>query len=764
MSETPTEDRGDAVPAVTDAGLVVTAFPWQITPPEDVLVVVVKGTFDLVPDAPAVARAESDLPEDDLFEGDTFEGALLQSSDFAVMKPEVDVLVRGTAYAPSKGATAMQVAVRVKGAHGAVDRAIAVFGDRTWGGAGVARVPSAPAPFESIPLGYGRAFGGPGYEKNPNGVGAGAAPSADGVRRLPNFEEIGKLVTSPDDSVSPAGLGGIHPEWAVRRALLGTYDKTWFRSRWPYYPEDFDHKFFQAAPPNQRLPRASGDESYELVGLHPSHGTLRGQLPGVRARVFAKRASEPALVEIPIRLDTITFAADDDALHLVWRGTVRVTDDDAPEIEHLFATTEPTVGPALTAEEIRARWVASLEEPPDDVDEPEPDEEEPVEGESESDVEARAIDAKLEAMEAEIMGAGDGAAAPAEPVPEPDPAVIAELLREAEAPEEDIQAVLAGMRGEEPVAVPEPDPEIRKEVERHLAEGEPLAGLDLRGADLSDMDLSAQDLEGLDFTGAKLDRSNLSSAALAGAKLVDASLVGANLEGAQLLDADLSGASVEGASLVGAVLDRIEARGLRAAGADFTKAILGEAMLAEGDLTGCKFAEASLVEADLSDARIDGATFARASMTDVRLYRVKGEKVIFDYADLSNARAEGAQIPRASLRDVVANDSVWEKANLSGATLLGASLVAASFHKATCEKTIFGEADLTNGRLAKANLKGAMLVKANLFEAKLDRANLEGADLRGSNLHGTSLLRASMKGAQLDNAITSYSDLDRRQG
>lgn len=764
MSETPTEDRGDAVPAVSDAGLAVTAFPWQISPPEDVLVVIVKGTFDLVPDAAAAPRAESDLPEDDLFEDETFETALLQSSDFAVMKPQVDVLVRGTAYAPSKGATAMQVAVRVKGAHGSVDRAIAVFGDRTWSSTAMARVPSAPSPFESIPLGYGRAFGGPGYDKNPNGVGAGAFPSKDGVRRVPNFEEIGKLVTSPDDSANPAGLGGIHPEWPVRRALLGTYDKTWFRSRWPYYPEDFDHEFFQSAPPNQRLPRATGDETYELVGLHPKHGTLRGRLPGVRARVFAKRVGESALVEIPIRLDTITFAADDDALHLVWRGTVRVTDDDAPEIEHLFATTEPLGAAVLTDAEIHARWAASLEQPSEDADEPEPDEDEPEEGETESDVEARAIDAKLDEMEAEIMGAQDAAGVPAEPVPEPDPEAIAELLREAEAPEEDIQEVLAGMRGEERVTPKEPDPDVRAEVKRLLEEGESLAGLDLRGADLSDLDLSAQDLEGLDLTGTKLDRANLSTAALAGAKLEGASLAGANLEGALLHDVDLSGASLEGASLVGAVLDRVEARGLRAAGADFTKAILGEAMLAESDFKGCKFVEASLVEADLSDTKLDGATFARASMVDVRLYRARGEKVILDHADLSKARAEGAELVRSSLRDVVANDSVWEKANLSGSNLLGASLVDASFHKASCEKTIFGEADLTNGRLRKANLKGAILVKANLFEAKLDRANLEGADLRGSNLHGTSLLRASLKGAQLDQAITSYSDLDRRQG
>lgn len=763
------DDRGESVPTVSDVGFSVTTMPWQITPPEDVIVVIVKGTFDLVPNAPATLRDESELPEDDAFEDDDLERALVHAGDFAIMKPEVDVLVEGHVYAiapqpGSKGTTAMQAAVRVRGAGGAVDRAIAVFGDRAWAGAALTRVPSDPSPFESIPLTYARAFGGPNYAANPNGVGAGAEPSSDGVRRMPNFEEIGKLVTSPDASPPPAGLSGIHPEWAARRRFVGTFDKAWYRERWPYYPRDFDWHYFQSAPPNQRLPRANGDEEYELVGVHPAHGRIAGRLAGLRARVFAKRYGKDDLVDVPVRLDTISFAPDDGAVHLVWRGHLPVTSDDAPEIEALFATTEPVAGPAVTLADARDRYVRAVAEPAEEDDDDAPDEEPEAARETEEDVEARKIDAQIAEIEADILGRQADAGVTSEPVPEPDPEVIAALLREAEADEEDVQEVLAGMRGEERAAPPEPKPEVRALVEERLKSGESLAGVDLRGVDLSDLDLAGADLEELDFSHARFDRSNLSRASLVGSKFVAASFVAANLAGATASDADFTEARLIETNLVGARFERVEARGACAEGADFTKANLEEAIFGDADFTRAKLDEALLGATDFTGATLERATFRRAAMVDVRLYDVRGEKVIFDGADLTNARAEGAKLPGASLRDVVADGSVWERATLSNANFLGASLRDASFNKARCDKTIFGEVDLRAGRLLKARLTGAMLVKANLMDARLDRAILDGADLRGANLHGASLLRTSLKGAQLDQALITYSDLDRRQG
>ncbi len=201
------------VPTLSDVGFSVISFAWQVQPPQTSLVVVVKGTFDLVEGQPAKLREESEFPQGDVFVDEDLEKGLLSASDFAILKPEVDVLVSGHAYAPKgQSATAMQVSLRMKTAKGVLDRSIAVFGDRTW----QTGVPSSAAPFEKIPLVYERAFGGPQVPANPVGVGHKGAAGPDGKKRLPNFETPGKLIRSPGDTPPVAGLGAIHPVWKPR--------------------------------------------------------------------------------------------------------------------------------------------------------------------------------------------------------------------------------------------------------------------------------------------------------------------------------------------------------------------------------------------------------------------------------------------------------------------------------------------------------------------------------------------------------------------
>ncbi|MCC6720537.1 MAG: pentapeptide repeat-containing protein, partial [Acetobacteraceae bacterium] len=94
---------------------------------------------------------------------------------------------------------------------------------------------------------------------------------------------------------------------------------------------------------------------------------------------------------------------------------------------------------------------------------------------------------------------------------------------------------------------------------------------DLRGAYLSDADLSGANLRGAD----------LSDADLSGADLSGANLRGADLRGAYLGDADLSGANLRGADLSGANLGDADLRG-----ADL--AIAKTRILPDGDLIGWK--------------------------------------------------------------------------------------------------------------------------------------------------------------------------------
>lgn len=762
------ERGGDTVPIVTDTALDVTAFPWQLTPPRDCLIVVVKASFDLVPGEPARLRSEAATLLGDVFAGDEPDTALLHADDFAISKPEVDVLLEGTAYAPGGSATAMQISMRLRGAGGAIDRAIAVFGDRVWQGGALQLGQSEPAPFQSIPITYQRAFGGAGFADNPNGLGYRGAAGADGVRRLPNFEQMGELVASPSDTPAPQSFSGIHPLWPARAALLGTYDKAWFETRWPYFPADLDPRAFQAAPPEQRLPFVRGDEAYELGGVHPAHARLRGELPGLRARVFIQRTPEGGgtFEEVPVRLDTVTFTPDDDALHLLFRGSVEVTDDDAPELAHIFATLEPVAGPALTLDEARARYLATIADPrAEDADIL--DTSAGAETTEDDDAEARKIEAEIAAHEAHIraMHGPDALGDERESIElsPPDLGEIAAAMREAGAEEADIEELTAALQppGTEPPPPPEPD--LRELVIRRMEEGEPLSALDLQNADLRGLNLSAQSLQGSDLTGANLDGADLTSCDASQTVFAGASLVGATLAEALLTEADLTGADISGANARRALLDGAEARGLKARGADLAEAMIAGAVLAESDLTEAKLDGADMSATDLSGSTLDRASFKNGTLAAARLYEAKAVSATFDRAEMTNARAEGGVFERCSFREIVANESIWEKAVVSGSIFFGAELREASFVRATCEKTLFSEADMSHSRLRKARLTGAIFVRANLLEAACDRASFEGADLRAANLHGASLTRASLKGAKLDGALTTYSLLDRRQ-
>lgn len=104
---------------------------------------------------------------------------------------------------------------------------IAVFGDRRWERSMLGElVASAPAPFDSMPVSFSRAFGGsyaiepgllpgtdlphPGgvvaHPSNPDGVGFYRDAAAALHRPLPNVEWPDRLVRSPRDNPQPAGL------------------------------------------------------------------------------------------------------------------------------------------------------------------------------------------------------------------------------------------------------------------------------------------------------------------------------------------------------------------------------------------------------------------------------------------------------------------------------------------------------------------------------------------------------------------------------
>lgn len=776
---TPPPRQSEQIPSTVSGPLHVVTIPWQVKPPQDSLTVIVKGTFLLVPGAPARALDEPDLPVGDLHLDDEPEKSLLYSSDFAIWKPRADVTLTGHAHAVGGSSPAMQVGFRFGDHRQGFDRVLYVFGERRWQKSVISLAPTEPLPFTTIPLVYERAFGGPRWEKNPVGTGYKAAAGPDGVARLPNVELPRELVKAPGDAPAPACFAPIPMLWKARWSKLGTYDKRWFKSRWPYFPEDFDWTFFQSAPEPQRVEWLVGDEPYEITGLFADRPSLSGALPGLRVRGFAQRtaAAGGGFEEILLRLDTVAFDADALKVNLVWRGVLEVSDEDAPEMQALFAMTEALSATPATLEEARLRWIASViprepvEESPDAPTSPANDAELRDPALEAALAEMNALEAMLAEREAKIHADLLGAEvpdAPASPPPSPDAAALAASLRAAGASEEDIAEVLEAIA--EPLPAPEavpqvvsPPSDLRARAIALLHEGASFDGEDFAGADLRDLDFSGRSFVEAVLKDANLRGASFASATLTGAQLGGAVVAEADFTKANLTEADLTEVDMSKARFDRAVLSLADFSGARGAGASFAGATGEKTIFTEADLTGAIFEGLAIAGADFSGATLGGASFRDAEIPEVRLYDARGAGVAFDRAKMPGARAEGAVLSRCSFKEVVAEGSVWERAILDESIFHQANFKASSFLRASCLKADFTGADLREGRLRRAQLTGAVLRKANLMNAVLDRADLTIADLRGANLHAAGLWKAKITDARLDGAILTQSTLVMRR-
>jgi hypothetical protein len=208
--------------------------------------------------------------------------APLYECDFARYKPRCDVLLNGSAYAPDgRPVERVTVSLRV----GPLNKSFDVVGDRTWQAGPFYMGVSKAKPFTRMPISYDKAFGGvdnaqPDPEKHRwyllNHVGVGyhedhAAKFLDG-KPLPNTEEIGRRITSPNGDYRPMAFGPVGRAWHPRLALAGTYDKKWVDSKFPFLPADFDEGYFQAAPADQQIPYLAGGERVQCTNISPTGG------------------------------------------------------------------------------------------------------------------------------------------------------------------------------------------------------------------------------------------------------------------------------------------------------------------------------------------------------------------------------------------------------------------------------------------------------------------------------------------------------------
>jgi len=297
----------------------------------ELLVVVIKGTFVLPKPGEAVRLHDVQLP---LVDADTFTGepglsAPLHEIDYAPRKHRCDVLLVGSAYAPGgRPTTRTQVSLTV----GLVHKSCDVVGPRVWQ-AGVTGIrASDPEAFTRLPVSYDVAFGGVDTESDdPSEHDAFLLnPAGRGYRKqlknawvdgkpLPLTEEPGQNVSWPSDAYQPMAFGPIGRGWQQRAAYAGTYDQAWLDEVFPFLPQDFDERYYQAAPLDQQLAIPTGPLDVSLLNFTPD-GSRQFTLPYFEApvHVFPKKGEREDFIA---RLDTIVFEPDLERLSMTWRVT-----------------------------------------------------------------------------------------------------------------------------------------------------------------------------------------------------------------------------------------------------------------------------------------------------------------------------------------------------------------------------------------------------------------------------------------------------------
>ena len=263
---------------------------------------------------------------------DTFSGAPGFSApvfevDYAPRKPACDVLLLGSAHAPfGRPVERMQVGLRV----GSMNKQFDVVGDRVWQ-AGLSGIrASTPRPFTQMPISYDCAFGGVDQEPEdpaehdaylPNPVGRGWRKHlknswVDG-KPLPNTEESGAPVSWPTNKYRPMAFGPVGRGWPQRARHAGTYDQQWLDDVFPFLPQDFDERFFQAAGVDQQVALPRAPLTVALEGLTPD-GLRCFELPHLEApvHVFPKHGGREDLVA---PLDTIVLEPQAQRITMTWR-------------------------------------------------------------------------------------------------------------------------------------------------------------------------------------------------------------------------------------------------------------------------------------------------------------------------------------------------------------------------------------------------------------------------------------------------------------
>ncbi len=211
----------------------------------------------------------------DVFSGKPGESSLLYEAQVACERPGTDIYLTGHA----KSQKGIAVKILMIGLQvGPCKKRALVFGDRFWQKGAKGLAPSYPKSFRTMPVVYEKSFGGALPEtggndadsiaENPVGCGYYNNASQAKDRLLPNIESIRHRITSITDHPSPVGFGPIARKWKPRADYAGSLDLNWVETKAPFWPDDFNPRFFQAASSELNTQYyLKGGETVNIVGF-----------------------------------------------------------------------------------------------------------------------------------------------------------------------------------------------------------------------------------------------------------------------------------------------------------------------------------------------------------------------------------------------------------------------------------------------------------------------------------------------------------------
>ena len=685
------------------------------------LTLIVKGVFDLTPDAKATLSNEQLFPTgNELYADDeTGTGSSRYESDFAYFKPRSDLLLVGKCHSPDgKPLRKSQVSFQV----GEQLKTLNITGDRFKQGA--FNSISEISPFTELELRYENSHGGVDNKRNPVGKGEDKTQKEGEAKLWPlaNIENAQRFS-------EPAGFGPLGNTWKDRASKMGTYKSAWLKEQWPWFPKDFDWAYFNAAPSDMQVDGyLKGDEALFFENLHPTYSHYHAQLPGIRIRLFVnelKQASdETQFKEVAVNLDTLWVDMESEKLVLVWRGVSPVHSEEYPEIQHIFICSESLNEAAKSLDYYHNAFSKALleEDDEDEVDERPTDEDINVDAE---------VTAAKNALRTALIEEGL------------DPDNLPEATPEQKAEEAKLLNELGIDLGEGLLT----SDQFLTRFER----GDEFVEQDLQGLDLSERDLRSVNLQSSVLNGVCFRRSNLSGANFAESDLSKADLSGANLQNANLKDADLTGANLDGADLSDAILDDAIFEKTTMQGAILVGVCAPRANFSEANLKQAKFTKSMLQESDFSGALLEQTDFQGADLFSASVIGAIGHEVNMSGANLSELQATGGcDFSRGMFNKIEGKESTWEGAILAHADFSYSKMEAADFSSANLTSANLCAVDMKFARFTKANMLAAECIQMNLFQGSLEKANLTETNFKGASLYAVEFLDAIIKNTNFD--------------